>query len=264
MEESTPFMSLNEQNIQIDIHHVTQIKLSSSSQTSLSSNKSLMCRICHCEEVQEQYLISPCYCTGTLKYVHQACLQQWLKLNGTKSCELCKFDFIIKKDVRPFREWKKLNMNEIEKRRLLCSIAFHLIALTCVTWSLYVLVDRTVDDIKEGKLDWPFWTKLGVVAIGFTGGVVFMYIQCKMYLQLCLKLRQYNNVITIQPITDDILKKSKAKYRSKCLNKTKSSNNTNNASANANNNASSPDNSYNLSLDDDQNSNFVKIQINTV
>lgn len=263
MEESTPFMPLNEH------HVVTPIKLnSSSSQTSLSSNKSLMCRICHCEEVQEHYLISPCYCTGTLKYVHQACLQQWLKSNGTKSCELCKFDFIIKKDVRPFREWKKLELNQIEKRRLVCSIAFHLIALTCVTWSLYVLVDRTADDIKESKLDWPFWTKLAVVAIGFTGGIVFMYIQCKMYLQLCLKLRQYNHVITIQPITDDILKKSKAKYRSKYLNKnnnkclsqvTSTSVNINNPTAN-----SSTDIFYNLSLNDDQNTNFVKIQMNTV
>jgi hypothetical protein len=30
-----------------------------------------------------------------------------------------------------------------------------------------------------GDLKWPFWTKLVVVAIGFTGGLVFMYIQCK-------------------------------------------------------------------------------------
>lgn len=42
----------------------------------------LMCRICHCEETSEEYLISPCYCTGTLRHVHQSCLQQWLKSNG--------------------------------------------------------------------------------------------------------------------------------------------------------------------------------------
>jgi len=29
------------------------------------------------------------------------------------------------------------------------------------------------------RLQWQFWTKLIVVAIGFTGGVVFMYVQCK-------------------------------------------------------------------------------------
>ena len=43
---------------------------------------SIMCRICHCEETSEEFLISPCYCSGTLRYVHQSCLQQWLKSTG--------------------------------------------------------------------------------------------------------------------------------------------------------------------------------------
>jgi len=180
-----------------------------SSKSSLSSSQMFMCRICHCEETSEQYLISPCYCAGTLRYVHQSCLQQWLKSNGMKSCELCKFDFIMQTKVRPLKKWKKLDMNRVEKRKIMCSVAFHLIAITCVVWSLYVLIERTADEIKSGLIEWPFWTKLVVVAIGFTGGVVFMYIQCKMYLQLCIRWKQYNRVILIQPITEDLLKKSK-------------------------------------------------------
>ncbi len=42
---------------------------------------------------------------------------------------------------------------------------------------------RTTEEIRTGELQWPFWTKLVVVAIGFTGGLVFMYIQCKVTLQ---------------------------------------------------------------------------------
>ena len=34
-----------------------------------SNNSSLMCRICHCEETSEEFLITPCYCTGTLKVI---------------------------------------------------------------------------------------------------------------------------------------------------------------------------------------------------
>lgn len=181
----------------------------SSSKTSLNSSQALMCRICHCEEASEEYLISPCYCTGTLRYVHQACLQQWLKSNGMKSCELCKFDFIMQTKIRPFKNWQKLDMSRIEKRKLMCSVAFHIIAITCVIWSLYVLIDRTAEEIRNGSLHWPFWTKLVVVAIGFTGGIVFMYIQCKMYLQLCIRWKQYNRVIIIQPISEELLKKPK-------------------------------------------------------
>lgn len=47
-------------------------------------------------------------------------------------------------------------------------------------------------------LEWPFWTKLIVVAIGFMGGLIFMYIQCKVYLQLWRRLKAFNRIITVQ------------------------------------------------------------------
>ena len=89
-------------------------------------------------------------------------------------------------------------MTTVERRKIMCSVTFHIIAITCVIWSLYVLIDRTTEEIKSNKLEWPFWTKLIVVAIGFTGGLVFMYVQCKMYVQLCRRWRAYNRVIYIQ------------------------------------------------------------------
>lgn len=49
-----------------------------------------------------------------------------------------------------------------------------------------------------GILEWPFWTKLVVVAIGFTGGLVFMYVQCKVYIHLWRRLKAYNRVIYVQ------------------------------------------------------------------
>uniref|UniRef100_A0A8C8A245 RING-CH-type domain-containing protein n=1 Tax=Oryzias sinensis TaxID=183150 RepID=A0A8C8A245_9TELE len=52
-------------------------------------------RICHCEGDDEFPLIMPCRCTGSLSFVHQACLNQWIKSSDTRCCELCKFDFIM-------------------------------------------------------------------------------------------------------------------------------------------------------------------------
>ena len=89
----------------------------------------------------------------------------------------------------------------------MCSVTFHIIAITCVIWSLYVLIDRTTEEIEEGRLEWPFWTKLIVVAIGFTGGIVFMYVQCKMYVQLCKRWRAYNRVIYVQHLPMDAMTK---------------------------------------------------------
>jgi E3 ubiquitin-protein ligase DOA10 len=38
-----------------------------------------------------QHLISPCSCTGTMKFVHPECLQSWLHQKGEEiPCEVCK------------------------------------------------------------------------------------------------------------------------------------------------------------------------------
>jgi len=175
----------------------TTSKASLSSASSKTSDYPDICRICHCEGTNDEPLISPCYCLGTMQYLHQSCLQRWIKSAGVKSCELCKFEFIMHSEIKPFKQWQKLDMNVVERRKIMCSVGFNLIAVTCVLWSLYVLIEKTRDEVKAGKLQWPFWTKLIVVAIGFTGGLVFLYVQCKMYLQLCIRWRQFNQRIVI-------------------------------------------------------------------
>ncbi|XP_069466655.1 E3 ubiquitin-protein ligase MARCHF8 isoform X2 [Ambystoma mexicanum] len=167
-----------------------------------SSTSGDPCRICHCEGDDENPLITPCHCTGSLHFVHQACLQQWIKSSDTRCCELCKYEFIMETKLKPLRKWEKLQMTSSERRKIMCSVTFHIIAITCVVWSLYVLIDRTAEEIKLGQttgiLEWPFWTKLVVVAIGFTGGLLFMYVQCKVYVQLWRRLKAYNRVIYVQ------------------------------------------------------------------
>lgn len=112
-------------------------------------------------------------------------------------------------------------MTKVERRKIVCSVTFHIIAITCVVWSLYVLIDRTTEEISTGILHWPFWTKLIVVAIGFTGGLVFMYVQCKMYIQLCQRWRAYNRVIYVQdcPMTARIRKSQQMALRSASVHK---------------------------------------------
>ncbi|XP_060546843.1 E3 ubiquitin-protein ligase MARCHF1 isoform X6 [Pantherophis guttatus] len=178
----------------------------SQSRLSVCPSTQDICRICHCEGDDESPLITPCRCTGTLRFVHQACLHQWIKSSDTRCCELCKYDFIMETKLKPLRKWEKLQMTTSERRKIICSVTFHIIAITCVVWSLYVLIDRTAEEIKQGNdngvLEWPFWTKLVVVAIGFTGGLVFMYVQCKVYIQLWRRLKAYNRVIFVQNCPD--------------------------------------------------------------
>ena len=48
-------------------------------------------------------------------------------------------------------QWEKLQMTSSERRTIMCSVTFHVIAITCVVWSLYVLIDRTAEEIRQGQ-----------------------------------------------------------------------------------------------------------------
>ncbi|XP_031616595.1 uncharacterized protein LOC116336700 [Contarinia nasturtii] len=175
-----------------------------SSSSQASQNSGDICRICHCESDPQNPLLTPCYCSGSLKYVHQTCLQQWLTASETNSCELCKFPFIMHTKIKPFNEWRSLDMSGVERRRLFCAVLFHFAAALCVIWSLCVLIERAAEEVKRGLIGWPFWTKLVVVTVGLTGGVVFMYIQCRQYLHLCHRWRARNRILLIQNAPEKI------------------------------------------------------------
>lgn len=51
------------------------------------------CRICRSEGTPEEPLFFPCKCSGSIKYVHQTCLMEWLAHTQKKYCELCKTPF---------------------------------------------------------------------------------------------------------------------------------------------------------------------------
>lgn len=48
-------------------------------------------------------------------------------------------------------QWEKLHMSKSERRKIYCSVLFHLIAIVCMLWSVYVLVKRTTEEIRLGK-----------------------------------------------------------------------------------------------------------------
>jgi E3 ubiquitin-protein ligase MARCH6 len=51
------------------------------------------CRICRGEATDELPLFYPCKCSGSIKFVHQDCLMEWLSHSQKKHCELCKTPF---------------------------------------------------------------------------------------------------------------------------------------------------------------------------
>lgn len=91
------------------------------------------CRICRGEATEEEQLFYPCKCSGSIKFVHQACLMEWLSHSQKKYCELCK---------TPFRFTKLYDPNmpqELPAPVFLKELAIHGFR-TLVTWLRFVLV----------------------------------------------------------------------------------------------------------------------------
>ncbi|KAL8826854.1 MAG: hypothetical protein Q9191_003544 [Dirinaria sp. TL-2023a] len=59
------------------------------------------CRICRGEGSKEEPLFYPCKCSGSIKFVHQNCLVEWLSHSQKKHCELCKTPFRFTKLYSP-------------------------------------------------------------------------------------------------------------------------------------------------------------------
>lgn len=73
----------------------------SSAQDVTSQSDPDTCRICRGEGSAEEPLFYPCKCSGSIKYVHQDCLMEWLSHSQKKHCELCKTPFRFTKLYAP-------------------------------------------------------------------------------------------------------------------------------------------------------------------
>ncbi|KAL1799189.1 hypothetical protein ACET3X_003226 [Alternaria dauci] len=79
-------------------HH--QVSQTSDSQAA-DKDEADTCRICRGEGTAEEPLFFPCKCSGSIKYVHQECLMEWLSHTQKKHCELCKTPFRFTKLYHP-------------------------------------------------------------------------------------------------------------------------------------------------------------------
>lgn len=91
------------------------------------------CRICRGEGSEDDPLFYPCKCSGSIKFVHQPCLMEWLSHSQKKHCELCKTPFQFTKLYDP-------NMpEELPTPIFAKELAIHA-ARTLVTWLRFLLV----------------------------------------------------------------------------------------------------------------------------
>ncbi|XP_073693492.1 E3 ubiquitin-protein ligase MARCHF3 [Garra rufa] len=115
--------------VQEVIHSSTYVSSGIPVHTSISLNsEEPFCRICH-EGSGAGDLLSPCECAGSLAMVHRVCLERWLTASGTSRCELCHFEFALKRLPKPITEWFTTPSMQ-QQRRTLCGDAICFLFIT--------------------------------------------------------------------------------------------------------------------------------------
>ncbi|XP_069749111.1 E3 ubiquitin-protein ligase MARCHF3-like [Narcine bancroftii] len=114
--------------------------------THCTFNDRPMCRICH-EGSNQEDLLSPCECTGTLGMIHQSCLEHWLSSSNTSYCELCHFMFLVERKPKPFTEWLRNPGPQHEKRTLFGDMLCFLFITPLATVSGWLCLRGAVDHL---------------------------------------------------------------------------------------------------------------------
>ncbi|KAK3369789.1 hypothetical protein B0T24DRAFT_557943 [Lasiosphaeria ovina] len=103
------------------------------------------CRICRGEKTAEEPLFYPCKCSGSIKFVHQDCLMEWLSHSQKKHCELCKTPFRFTKlyahdmpKVLPFHVFVS-HMAKYTVRNLLVWLRAALVVSVWLGWLPYLM-----------------------------------------------------------------------------------------------------------------------------
>ena len=125
-----------------------------------------ICKICYSGEEDNTPLIKPCLCKGSVKYVHQHCLQQWITVSAKKNCGLCKYGFEIESKVKPIHKWEMPDMSTVEKVYAIATLMGVALPAFCITPLLILNADEAIcaSDLME---IFNFSTHLVQVVVGY-------------------------------------------------------------------------------------------------
>lgn len=59
----------------------------------------MTCYICYESERGDDPLKSPCRCKGSIKYVHESCLGDWLRIHNDNRCRHCHYEYQTEADT---------------------------------------------------------------------------------------------------------------------------------------------------------------------
>jgi E3 ubiquitin-protein ligase MARCH1/8 len=120
-----------------------------------------------------------------------------------KSCELCKFHFIIRSRLKPFKDWSNINnvTSSKSKKKLFVDVFLYFLAIVCNVWTLTSFFDIILNRFRESRYDWVYFSVLALSFTSLVGIFCFTLAIIKEFHKLIYKWIQFNRILRIQPIT---------------------------------------------------------------
>lgn len=160
-----------------------------------SDKEERICRICFEHGNDESPLISPCRCSGSVRYIHEECLKTWLVSQdgdlAEGKCELCKTKYIMTFEI---------SNKCVPKESLRQGISHFLFIplLSAVVAMLFVIVYLLADKyLAEADSQERGYMIALIIVCGISGLVIFLLI-CNSIKESCIVAKLANWIIFTQ------------------------------------------------------------------
>ena len=150
------------------------------------------CRICLCGHEETAPLIQPCECMGTMQYVHKECLMHWLNTSYKGRCEVCFYQFKIKRDKTKLKNWKAPPMTSTQKAKYGIIFSLHILAVVFFIWSDYTLIGQCMRADKDST---SYWIKLAIIIVATLAFICLVIHQSRVYVRLYERVSVFNMAI---------------------------------------------------------------------
>eukprot|EP00116_Pleurobrachia_bachei_P007854 sb/3468116/ len=150
------------------------------------------CRICLCGHEEGDPLIQPCECLGTMQYVHRDCLIHWLNTSFKGRCEVCFYQFKIKREKNKIKNWKIPPMSSTQKAKYGIIFSLHVVTLIFFIWADYALISQCLNSDKDST---SYWIKVAIITVASLAFVCFVIHQSSIYVRLYERVSVFNMAI---------------------------------------------------------------------
>ena len=118
-----------------------------------------ICKICYLGNEDENSLLSPCLCKGSMEFVHEQCLEKWIQMSGSQGCGACKYPYQMNSYLLPFKTWKFIELVHFD-----CWKILYIINILLPGINIYFV---TIQKVYPGAIEWWKWFIFIVSTIEF-------------------------------------------------------------------------------------------------